>query len=203
MELAEDTLALAINQLEGVWSVTMHESVTVRNASVSKEEQQLVRRFRSERDKVPEHVRVLKMRNGIPLGRMNETREKNRVTYEEDRSVVAHHVPVALFRVKFDGKTTRISYSVGWTILTSHCRKADSDWCLFTNRRKYFGSAILRYVVRYLKVTESTWAHPIILVSLSSASLEQIITGPLCVDDSFWDPFPVKMSQFVNQNMVR
>ncbi len=39
---------------------------------------------------------------------------------EEDWSVVADHIPVALLRVKLDGKSSRVKHSVGTAVLATY-----------------------------------------------------------------------------------
>jgi hypothetical protein len=49
---------------------------------------------------------------------------------EEDRNVVADKVPVALFRVEFDGEAAHISDSVCGTTATKDSREAHESGCL-------------------------------------------------------------------------
>jgi hypothetical protein len=49
---------------------------------------------------------------------------------EEDRDVVAHKVPIALFRVEFDGEAAHISDSVCGTTATKDSREAHENGCL-------------------------------------------------------------------------
>lgn len=59
VEFAEDGFAFLVDQFEGVASVAVHSAVSVGRASIWEQEGHLVGGFRSEGDKVPEHVRVL------------------------------------------------------------------------------------------------------------------------------------------------
>ena len=60
MELAIHSLILSIDKLEGVRAISVHVTVSIGSTSITKQEGDLVRGFRSEADKIPEHVRVLK-----------------------------------------------------------------------------------------------------------------------------------------------
>ena len=64
---------------EELYSVPVHESVSVGRAPVREEEGDLVRGHGHQRDKVPEHVRVLQVGRGVPLLRVDKVREQDRV----------------------------------------------------------------------------------------------------------------------------
>ena len=99
-------------------------------------------RLLSKSDKVPKHVRVLQMGDGVPLLGVDEVGEHQGVADEEDGGVVAHQVPVALLSVELDGEASGITCSVGRTGLTPYGTKPNSNWGLFSNLRKY---SSLRY----------------------------------------------------------
>lgn len=44
--------------------------------------------------------------------RVNHIGEFHSILDEEHRDVVPNHIPIAFFRVEFDGKTSHISYSI-------------------------------------------------------------------------------------------
>ena len=62
-----------------LYSVPVHESVSVGRAPVGEEEGDLVRGHGHQRDEVPEHVRVLQVGRGVPLLRVDKVREQDRV----------------------------------------------------------------------------------------------------------------------------
>ena len=53
------------------------------------------------------------MRGRVPLLRVDEAREQDRVPDEEDGRVVADQVPVTLLRVELEGEASRVSHGVG------------------------------------------------------------------------------------------
>ncbi len=59
VELAVDRLPFLVDQLEGVGAEAVHVAVTIRDATVTEEEGDLVGGLGTEGDEVPEHVRVL------------------------------------------------------------------------------------------------------------------------------------------------
>lgn len=66
---------------------------------------------------------------------------------EEDRCVVAHHVPVAFFGVKFQGETAHASLCIGGAELAGHRREAGQHFRLFPDRGKDLGFGVFRDVV--------------------------------------------------------
>ena len=64
VEFAVDTVALLVDQLEGVAAVAVHVPEAIGDAPVTKEERDLVRGLRPEGDEVPKHVHVLRIHRG-------------------------------------------------------------------------------------------------------------------------------------------
>lgn len=119
VELAVVSFALLVGELEGVRAVAVHESVAIRGAAVAEQEHDLVRGLRSQRDEVPEHVGVFQMRLRVAFLGVDEAREEDRVTNEEDRRVVADDVPDAIISVEFDCKASGITSSVSAAAFTA------------------------------------------------------------------------------------
>ena len=67
VELAVDWIALGIDHLEGVRSVSVHVPVPVGGAPIGKQEGHLVGGLRPQGDEVPEHVGVLQVGLGVAL----------------------------------------------------------------------------------------------------------------------------------------
>ena len=93
----------------------------------------LVGGFRSERDEVPEHVRILQMSGGVPLLSVDEGGEEDRVSIppqiindkqpfweisvrekpdEENGCVVSNQIPVPLLGIKLNGKPSGVSHCI-------------------------------------------------------------------------------------------
>ena len=60
MELAVDSLSILIHQFEGMTAISIHVLVTVRNATITEQEAHLMSSLRTQSDKIPEHIRILK-----------------------------------------------------------------------------------------------------------------------------------------------
>jgi hypothetical protein len=55
---------------------------------------------------------------------MQEIGELDRIVNKEHRGVVANHIVISFLSVEFNGKTTRVSNSIGCTSLTSDGRES-------------------------------------------------------------------------------
>ena len=71
MELDPVLVALFVDQFEGVGAVAVHVAIAVRDSAVREEEGDLVHRLPSQRDEVPEHVRVLGMQRDAVVKALN------------------------------------------------------------------------------------------------------------------------------------
>ena len=60
VEFDVDCMSFSINHFESVTSITIHVSMTVRNAAITKQETHLMGRLWTKGDEVPKHVWVLK-----------------------------------------------------------------------------------------------------------------------------------------------
>lgn len=65
------------------------------------------------------------MRLRISLLGMNEAREQHRIANEENRRVVASHIPDSVFRVEFQCKATGIAKSISRATFTTLKKKSD------------------------------------------------------------------------------
>ena len=115
MNLGVDPLARLVDQLHGVATVAMHESVAIWDTSVTHEDHDLVNRLWVLREVVPEGSRVIGMREmcrRVSLLSVNEVRELGRVSQEEDWCVVCHMIPVALLGSELDGESSGVASAV-------------------------------------------------------------------------------------------
>lgn len=96
-------------------------SVSNRCTSVGEQEKNLMNRFRAQTPEVPSHVRVMLVSLRVSLLAVNKIREFDRVSDEEDRSIVTNNIIVALFCVKFQSETSRIPSNIRETFLSSDC----------------------------------------------------------------------------------
>ena len=75
--------------------------------------------LRTQGDEIPKHVRILEMGHRVPLLSVDKTREEERISDEENRSVVSSEIPETFVGVKLDCETTGITSSVCATALST------------------------------------------------------------------------------------
>jgi len=80
---------------------------------------------------------------------MNEVAELIGIAYKEDGGVVADHIPVSVFGVKFDCETAHVAFSVCGAALTCDRREAQQAVGLFTYFREYPGPGIARDIISH------------------------------------------------------
>lgn len=65
-----------------------------------------------QRDEIPECIWVFQVCNRVSLLGVDEIWEQDRIPDEEDRSVVANNIPVSLFSVELDCKSSWVPCSI-------------------------------------------------------------------------------------------
>jgi hypothetical protein len=98
----------------------VHVAIAVRNATIRKQDGDLVQRFGRMRPEVPHHLRAFQVALRQALLGVDKVREFQRITNEEHRRVVANDVPVAFLGVELQGETTRVALGVGRAALTAY-----------------------------------------------------------------------------------
>ena len=137
--------------------------------------------FRPQRNEIPKHVRIAQMSRRISLLRMNKRWEEHGIPQEEDGGVVTHHVPVPLFGIKLDCKSSRIPRCIGTSRFAPDRTEAYRYGGLFTFGGEHVCLAYLRneFIIRDLEVTECSRSFG--------------------VNDSFRDAFSVKVCNVVDE----
>ena len=92
----------------------------------------------------------------MALLRVDEVRELQRVTHEEDRRVVADEIPVAFGGVTLDREAAHVAFRVGGAEFTGNGREADQKVGLLADRIEQLGVRILRDILRYGERAERT-----------------------------------------------
>ena len=117
-------LTLLVDPLEGMGTVSIHESVAVWGTSVGEEDGDLMEGLRSVLPEVEDLVGISQIGQRVPLLGVQEVGELDGIVNEEYRCVVANHVVVSFLGVEFNGEATRIPDGIGGTSLTSYCRES-------------------------------------------------------------------------------
>ena len=76
---------------------------------------------------------ILEIGLRIALLGMNENGKLGRVAQEEDGSIVKDPIPIALFRIKLDRETSRITCRIRGTLLPTHGGEARNTLGLFAH----------------------------------------------------------------------
>lgn len=126
----------------------------------------LVQWFGDQAEKIPESVGVLHVCLWVTFLRVNEVRELHRVANEEYRCVVAHHVPVSFFRVKFNWKSTRVPSSVREARFTCHSGPSPENLRLLANFAQEFGLAQVSHIPAHPKRMGTRKHHQISFLCL-------------------------------------
>ena len=119
MELDPKAFIVGIDEAVGVAAVAIDESIALRQTAVAHEYGDLVQAFGRERPEIPHGGIGAHIGFGIALLRMNEIAEFIGIAHEENRRVVADHVPVAFFGIELDGETADIAFGIGGAALAS------------------------------------------------------------------------------------
>jgi hypothetical protein len=94
---------------------TIHLSVGGRGSTVTEENSHLMGRFRVIGQEIPKDIGILQVCARITLLGVNEVGELDRITDEEDWSVVHNKIAVSFLRVKLDSKSTGIASCISRT----------------------------------------------------------------------------------------
>lgn len=135
--------------------------------------------FRAQRPKVPSGNSVWQVGSWVSFLGVDEIRELNWVSDEENWCVISNHIPITFFSVELDCKASWISGSISWTLFASDSWESEENWCGFSNLSEQLGLGVSADIMSSFKVAMSTSA--------------------LCMDNSFWNSLSVEMSEFVNQ----
>ena len=115
----------------------------------------------------------------ISLDCVIQVREFERVSEEEDRSVVADKVPVASVCIEFHSEPSDVPFGIGRSSFSGHCREAHEAFGCLAHFREDGCLCPSGYVVCNCECA--------------------VCTGPLCVHTSFRNDLPVEMSEFLDK----
>ena len=128
-----EEFVLRIDQAERVTAEAVHVPVAVRSPAVGEENRHLVQRFRRERPEIPHHRWRFQVRFRIALLCVDEIAELQRIANEENGRVISHHIPIAFFCVKLQGKPAWVACRIRRTFFAPHGRKPNESRRLLTD----------------------------------------------------------------------
>src|SRR5262249_36970915 len=117
------------------------------------------------------------------LLRVNEVAELQRIADEKDRSVVAGHVPVALFSVELKSESARITLGISRTLFAAHCGEAQKRRSLLADGAEQLCCRVFR--------------------DLGTRADEVAVSaGTLCVNNSLGNALAIEMRHFFEEQEV-
>src|SRR5690606_9059026 len=150
------SLVLLVDKTIGMTSKSVHVSVTFRDTTITHYDGYLMQRFRKQRPEIPVVIGTSQVGFWVTFNGMVQIREFHRVTEEKHRSVIPHQIPNTFIGIEFQGKSSDISFCIGCTSFTRHCRKTSKHFCFFTYLIENISFRIFRDIVSNCECSESS-----------------------------------------------
>ena len=147
MEFHPETLVLRVDKAVSVRTEAVHMAVAGGDAAVAHHDGDLVEGFRQERPEIPVVGGRTHIGARVAFYRFVQIGEFARVAQEEDRRVIADHVPVAFFGVKLQRKAADVALGIGRAALTGNGSKAGEHFGFFADFAEEFGAGVFCDVV--------------------------------------------------------
>ncbi len=122
------------------------------------------------------------MASWVALLGMNQMWKLRRISDKEDGSIVLNKIPISFGCSELDGEATWVTSMIVRTRLASYGRKSNRHRTLFS---------LSREDIREAEVVERI-----------SRTVITMGTAAFCMDNAFWDTFPIKVGQEVYQVKV-
>lgn len=155
----------------------IHVPVVLWDTEIIKEEREHVETLRVVREEVQYPPVLLNVGFGIRFQGVDHVGELHAVADEEDGEVVANEIEVAFSGVELDGKTTRISESLGAATLVDDGGETNNDGSLDTGSSEKISTSEVGDVVSDFEETFGT--------------------GTSGMNNPLRDPFPVEVGEFL------
>jgi len=179
--LHPEALALCIDPHVGVARVAVHVPPSLRDPAVTHQPRDLMGRLGRQGPEIPLHVVVAQVVVRPALLGADEVLELHGVTDEEHRSVVPHHVVVALAGVELQREATWVTPGVRAAALAGHRGEPDQRVRL-RFRLEHRGLGVGADILGHLEVTEGP--------------------GTLRVGLALRNPFPVEVGHLLDEVVV-
>lgn len=155
----------------------IHVPVVLWDTEIIKEEREHVKTLRVVREEVEYPPVLLNVGFGIRFQGVDHVGELHAVADEEDGEVVANEIEVAFSGVELDGKTTRISESLGAATLVDDGGETNNDGSLDTGSSEKISTSEVGNVMSDFK--------------------ETLCTGTSGMHNPLRDPLPVEVGEFL------
>lgn len=148
VESDPNSLILLVDEAEGIGTPCVHGSETQWCSNgIGEYHQSSMESFGVLAGVVPEHVRIVESSSRVSLPCMDRIGSSFGISSNEDREIDTEKIPVALFSVKLEGKSSDISLNVRITLLDEGARQSDRDFGFLANLGEKFGLADVANVV--------------------------------------------------------
>lgn len=134
--------SVRLRELVGMTRVTVHMSIRVWCTPVTKENHNLMNGFLELAQIVPKHACILQIGLRIPLLGVNKERKLGGIPEEEDGRIVEYPVPISVFGVEFERKSSRIPRAIWRTLLSTDRREACNALRLLADFAEHIGRAL-------------------------------------------------------------
>lgn len=128
-----ENFVLIVDPFIGMRAKAMHVTISIRSTSVWEKNRDLMKSFRTQTPKVPYHIGISYVSLRISLLAMNKVRKLYWILNKENWSIIAYHVKVSLFCVKFKSKASGISLCIRRAFFTSYSWESSKQWSSFAN----------------------------------------------------------------------
>ena len=142
MELDPHALIGSVVEAEGVLTKKVHVAEGGGNAPIRHDDGGLVEGFGQHGPKIPVVLGGAHAGAGVALDGPVQVGEVVHIPQEKGGGVVAHQVPVALFRIEFAGYAADVALGIGGAALAGHGGKADEYVGLFAHLGEQLGLCV-------------------------------------------------------------
>ena len=179
VELDPDPLVRCVDEAVGVAAKPVHVTKAARDAALAHDDGDLMQRLGQQRPEIPVVVGAAHAGTRVALDRMVEIGKAQRIAKEEDRRVVAHHVPIALLGIEFQSEAANVPFGIGGAALAGDRRESREHRGLLADLREDLGLGVARDVVGHGEGAVRARAFG--------------VHAPL------WDDFPVEVGELFDQ----
>ncbi|CCZ10583.1 peroxisomal catalase [Odoribacter sp. CAG:788] len=176
------SFVLVIVKTECMAAKTMLLPHILRNSAVTHQYHYLVKGFGRKTPEIPHCGIATEVGFGVSLLGVNKIRKFQWITDKKYGSIITDKIPVTVFGVKFQRKSTHIPFRIGSTSFSRYSRKTGKHFSFFTDFGKNLCPGIAGDVVGDGKSTECTAAFSMY--------------------NTFRNTFPVEMGQLFKQPYV-
>lgn len=175
-------ISLFVNPLEGMGTISIHESVTIWGSSVREQYCDLVKSLWGVLPEIKNHIWISQVSGWVSLLGVKEVWELNWVIDEEDWSIVSNHIIISLLGVKLDGKASWVSDGICSSSLTSDGGESEEEWGLLANLVEEGSLGELGHILGNLE--------------------DSVGTRSFGMDNSLWNSLSIEVSELVNEGEV-